>query len=158
MKYSIFAALIAGSFVASSAIAAPKPTAEITQPQILVTEVSTNDGYRTYAVDFYSDGKAVGLQADLKPTGAKLGQTDISGCSTAKSTDKANQGGCSLVEGVIRFVVVNFELRPLAAGWHNLGTFRLMASGKAGISQTKLLLSDADGNQLPVSFSFAAEE
>lgn len=160
MKLTIVAALVAGSILATpSAIASSKPTtAPGQQAQVLVTEVSTNDGYKTYAVDFHSDGNAVGLQVDLKPKAAKIGRVDLSGCGTAKSSDSALQGGCSEVEGVIRFVVVNMELRPMPSGWHNLGTFRVAASGKSGIEQTALLLSNADGEQIPVSFSFAAEE
>jgi len=126
--------------------------------QVLVTEASTKGAKRTYAVDFYSDGTAVGFQVDLSVPGLKKKDLDLSKCQNLSLGDSATTGGCSFTEGVVRFVGVNTDLRALPQGWHNLGTFGVANLPKGGVVKTKILATNAEGRAVDIGFEFAAEK
>jgi len=126
--------------------------------QVLVTEGHAKGAGRTYAVDFYSDGTAVGFNVDLSVGGLDASKIDLSQCKKLVLKDKATTGGCSFTEGVVRFVGVNTDLRPLPKGWHNLGAFGVSSLPKGGVVQTKVVATNAEGRAVDVGYEYAADK
>jgi hypothetical protein len=140
-----------------SAMAAVGPvSAQTESPHVLVMGTPVKGGGADLAVDFYSDGSAIAVNVDLGLVDLAKAGAKTAACETLKLKASGNwQGGCSIVDGVIRFVAINLDMAPLPAGWHSLGTVRVAALPKAGVEGKVVTAANAKGEEIPVGFKYS---
>ena len=123
--------------------------------QVLVLASPAKGGGYEVSVDYLADGKAVAVSVDLGVGDLAKAAPSTEACASISGKSGGNwQGGCSIVDGVARFVAVNFDLKPFQKGWHSLGTFTLSSLPKSGIEVRQVKAGDATGAHLPVSSKF----
>lgn len=153
---------LAGLLTASFGVsAAEKPLqqsgANPASSQVLVVAKPTKRGGALVSVEYYSDGRAVGVNVDLELGDLQKAAPQLAGCSSGSQMKAGANwaGGCSMVDGVVRFVYVNTSLEPLPKGWHTLGTFKAASVPASGITARTAVAGDAQSKQLPVGYEFS---
>ena len=135
MKKSIVAAVVLGlSAFASSASA----------DQLLFTKGMSKSG-SSVAVDYMSDGRAVGLQFEILVPGKA--QVDLSGF--AKSLPKGFTAEHNVVDGKLIIMIVNDQSVPLPAGLISLGTIKAIG-GTGEFVLERLYSADAQAQLIDV--------
>lgn len=135
MKKSIVAAVVLGlSAFASSASA----------DQLLFTKGMSKSG-SSVAVDYMSDGRAVGLQFEILVPGKA--QVDLSGF--AKSLPKGFTAEHNVVDGKLIIMIVNGQSVPLPAGLISLGTIKAIG-GTGEFVLERLYSADAQAQLIDV--------
>lgn len=143
----------AAALTLSMAPVSPVSAAE--GPHVLVMATPTKGGGADLAVDFYSDGNAIAVHVDLGVGDLAKAGAKTAGCETLKLKAGGNwQGGCSMVDGVLRFVAINFDMQPLAVGWHSLGTVRVSHLPSKAVEAKKVTAGNAKGEELAVDFKY----
>lgn len=142
---------------AFGAVAAVSPVSAQTEaPHVLVMGTPAKGGGADLAVDFYSDGTAIAVNVDLGISDLSKAGAKTAGCESLKLKASGNwQGGCSIVDGVIRFVAINFDMSPLPKGWHSLGTVRVATLPQTGVEGKVVTAATAKGEEIPVGFKYS---
>ena len=126
------------------------------QPHVLVMATPVKGGGADLAVDFYSDGNAIAVNVDLGINDLAKAGAKTAGCESLKLKASGNwQGGCSITDGVIRFVAINFDMAPLSKGWHSLGTVRVASLPQTGVEGKVVTAANAKGEEIPVGFKYS---
>ena len=148
------AALIA--LVAGCAMGVATPVFADEQPHVLVMATAAKGGGADLSVDFYSDGSAIAVHVDLGVNDLAKAGAKTAGCESLKLKASGNwQGGCSITDGVIRFVAINFDMSPLPKGWHSLGTVRVASLPQTGVEGKVVTAANAKGEEIPVGFKYS---
>jgi hypothetical protein len=135
MKKSIFAAVVLGLFAFASSASAD---------QLLFTKGMSKSG-SSVAVDYMSDGRAVGLQFEILVPGKA--QVDLSGF--AKSLPKGFTAEHNVVDGKLIIMIVNDQSVPLPAGLISLGTIKAIG-GTGEFVLERLYSADAQAQLIDV--------
>lgn len=150
-----FGCAVGLAVVAGSPLGMAQAMAAEESAQVLVLAAPSKAGGFDVSVDFYSDGRAVAVSVDLAAGDMSKAGASTAGCKTLRSKAGGNwQGGCSIVEGVARFVAVNFDMQPFPEGWHSLGTMNMRSIPKAGVQIKEVKAGDAAGTRLSVASKF----
>ena len=149
------AAVVALALAGAVGMVAPA-SAEGEKPHVLVMGTPVKGGGADLAVDFYSDGSAIAVNVDLGVSNLAKSGAKTAGCDSLKLKASGNwQGGCSIVDGVIRFVAINLDMAPLPAGWHSLGTVRVASLPKSGVEGKVVTAANAKGEDISVGFKYS---
>ncbi|MBE5315996.1 MAG: hypothetical protein H4O13_11430 [Xanthomonadales bacterium] len=135
MKKSIVAAVVLGLFAFASSASAD---------QLLFTKGMSKSG-SSVAVDYMSDGRAVGLQFEILVPGKA--QVDLSGF--AKSLPKGFTAEHNVVDGKLIIMIVNDQSVPLPAGLISLGTIKAIG-GTGEFVLERLYSADAQAQLIDV--------
>jgi len=131
-------------FVLGAALALASFASVASADQLLFTKGASKSG-ASVAVDYMSDGRAVGLQFEiLVPSKA---QVDLS--QFAQTLPKGFTFDHNVVDGKLIMMIVNDQSRPLPAGLISLGTIKAIG-GSGEFVLERLYSADAEAQLIEV--------
>lgn len=114
--------------------------------ELLVTSENAK-GRSSVALDFATDGNAVGLQFNIKlPEGISASQVDTKSC--VADLPKSHSGACRVTKSEIIGLVFSDENAKLPAGLVSVGRLSFNGSVQKNLEVSQILVSDADANPI----------
>lgn len=144
------------SKILSIALASALALGSASAAELLVTPDAAKGGGSVAALDFASEGNAVGVQFRVKlPKGVSPEQVDLSKCTA--DLPKPYGGQCGMLKGEVLVLVYSDDLKPFPAGVMPIGTLAMKQGGGSGFAVSELLVSDARAQPIQAKSQVAGE-